>query len=222
MDPARAERLTELLASLAAELADARDPGAEVVPSGPDGLVRQLVFSMLLWEASAEQARAALAKLDEAFVDANELRVAMPDEVAALIGGRYPRAEERCERLARALHDIFRKENRLALPRIAGLSKRDGRAFAESIDALPLFAAQRLALIGLGAHCVPVDGRIAAALVAEEVLTPEHTPEQAASELEHAIRTAETPAAYFLLEAFAASAPAENGVRRGSRRKSRK
>jgi hypothetical protein len=222
MDPARAERLAELLSSLAAEHADARDPGAGVVPAGPEGLVRQVIFSMLLWEASGEQAREALAKLDESFVDANELRVAMPDDVESLIGTRYPRAQERCERLLRGLHDIFRKENRLGLARVAALSKRDGRAFAESIEALPLFVAQRVSLVGLGAHCVPVDGRIAAALAAEEVLTPEQTPEQAAAELEHAIRTAETPGAYFLLEAFAASTPGENGARRGSRRKSKK
>src|SRR5690349_9289810 len=52
--------------------------------------------------------RRAVRKLLTGVVDMNELRVCHPDELASLLGERYPRGLERCARLRSALNDLYR------------------------------------------------------------------------------------------------------------------
>lgn len=165
-----------------------------------DPLVHELVFSMLLWEAAIDQAQRGMEKLRESFVDCNELRVCLPHEIADILGGRYPRLEERCERLVASLRWIFSRSQALTLEPIRDLNKRDARNELLSVDAIPRFVASRVLLIGLEAHAFPIDEKLARSMHKARLVEQAREPERISSELERDIRAGEALGLYTRLE----------------------
>lgn len=179
------------------------EPLTAGLDEGVDPLLNLFVYSFLLWDASTGQARAALKRIRETFVDYNELRIAFADEIAAAFGERYPRGYERALRLRSSLHDIFRREHSLSLHSLNELSKREARAYLDSIDGTPAYVSARVLLLGLGGHAIPVDQRIADLLAAEAVLSDDVTDaDSAASWLERQIRAGEATPIALVLQAW--------------------
>ncbi|MDX9912546.1 MAG: hypothetical protein RBS39_12010 [Phycisphaerales bacterium] len=129
-------------------------------PEGTPPACEQLVFSMLLWDATTSQALTGLRRLREAFADLNELRVAYGSEVVSVIGEKYPRALERAERLSQSLNAVYAATNDLSMEAIANMPKRDARACLEAMPGIPAYVAARWSLLVLGAHAVPLDERL--------------------------------------------------------------
>lgn len=201
-DPSKA--LNALLKKLSSRYPDAApEPLGAGVDEGVDPLLHLFVYSFLLWDATSGQARAAMKRLRDNFVDFNELRVAFADEIAASFGERYPRGYERALRLRSSLHDVFKREHALTLGRLAELSKREARGYLESLDGTPAYVASRVFLLGLGGHAIPVDQRIADLLAEEAVLSDDVTDaETAASWLERHVRAGEAAHAQTILQAW--------------------
>jgi hypothetical protein len=173
------------------------------MPLCPDPLLNELIFSMLVWEASFDHAYKAVERIRSELVDLNELRVCTPDELSAIIGSRIPRSVERAQRLILVLNTIYDRHNDLSLQPIASLSKREVQEFLASIDGLPPYAAARLILLGLGWHAVPLDERIAKLLTARDVLSSGETLDQQAQRLERGVRATDALEHYTLLECWA-------------------
>jgi hypothetical protein len=176
-----------------------------VTPETPDAfddLVHELVYSMLLWECSSAQARAAHKRIRDAVVDYNELRVCVPDEISALLGERYPLAAERAVRLRSSLNDIFRREHGVRLAHLAEHGKREARAYLEGIDGLPPFVAARLIVVRLGGHAMPTDERLRDLLADKGILPPQTAVHDAAGWLEHRVKAGDAREAHLLLQAW--------------------
>lgn len=188
------------------------------VDSG-EPLLALLVRSFLVWEATTSKACAALKRLEPAVVDFNELRVCMPDEVAKLLGDRYPRADERAIRMRCVLNDIFRREHAVTLEHLAKLSKRDASGYLETLDGMPAYVAARVELLGLGVHTAPVDSRILRRLVERKVIEEGVSIDDAASQLGRKVRAGDMPEIYALLQSYAddASYPASESWSDGAR-----
>lgn len=168
-----------------------------------DPLVHLFVYSFLLWDSSASAARSLLKKIRENFVDYNELRVALPDEIALVFGERTSRCHERALRLRSALHDLFKREHSLSLARLNDLGKREARAYLESLDGTPAYVSARVFLLGLGGHAIPVDQRLADLLAAEDVLSEDVTDaDSAAAWLERQIRAGDAVTSHLLFQAW--------------------
>jgi len=179
------------------------EPLTAGVDEGVDPMLHLFVYSFLLWDASTGQARAALKRIRETFVDYNELRIAFADEIAAAFGERYPRGYERALRLRSSLHDIFRREHSLSLQSLTELSKREARTYLDSIDGTPAYVSARVLSLGLGGHAIPVDQRIADLLAAEAVLGDDVTDaDSAASWLERQIRAGDATSVALILQAW--------------------
>ncbi len=194
------KKLASLMKRLRSRFPDAQPvacPGA-----GPALLVDELIYSMLLWEASAAQAHGARERLAKAFVDANDLRVGTPDDIGAALGDRYPLASERSHRLRTALNVVYKRQHDMDLQSLHQAGKREARAYLESIDGLPLFAAARVSLVGLGAHALPVDDRLLALLVDAGVVGEDAGVHEASSSLERQVRAGEALATGTLLQAW--------------------
>ena len=156
-----------------------------------DPLVHELVYSLLLWEASANQAKNALKRVRESVVDYNELRVCVADEVAHIIGDKYPLGLERAMRLRTVLNDIYQTQHGISLKHLRELGKRETRQYLDGLSGCPPFVAARVCLVqGLG-HAVPVDERLCELLVGEQVIDAGTPVEQATSWLEHHIKAEE-------------------------------
>ncbi len=197
------KKLNTLLRKLGALHAGLAAPS--VMPEPPDefdAFVHQLIFSLLLWEASTGQARNAMKRLRDSVVDYNELRVCVADEVAHVLGEKYPLGLERSMRLRTILNDVYQRQHNISLKHLADLSKREARHHLEALAGCPCFVAARVCLLqGLG-HAIPVDERLRDLLVQEQVLEEGTTAEAAASWLEHHIKAEEALSAALLLQAW--------------------
>jgi endonuclease III len=172
-----------------------------------DPVVREVLYSLLVWETSSSNARTAFRKLTETFLDVNHLRVAMPDEIAAALGDRYPRAVERASRLRAVLFDIFKRENGLQLSRVTAASKRDARTYLDSLEGIPPFAAARVAAVSMGVHAFAVDDRLLRLLVSEKVIGPTLSASEAGRWLEHHVPVAESEGLTDILQHWSDTSP---------------
>ncbi len=198
-----AEASSKKFASLLKRLRRSDAAPQEVpAPEGEDPIISQLVYSMLLWEASSGQARAAFRRVREALVDFNELRVCVPEEIASIIGDRYPLSAERSLRIRSVLHAVFVARHQLSLSHLAAAPKRDARASLESLEGIPQFVAARVVLVSLGGHAVPVDERLRDLLAREKVIGPDVPPVAAGHALERLVRAEESLATHATLAAW--------------------
>ncbi len=205
MDTAGHKALDALLARLAKDFGDFPHPAPPLDSDTPKGLalVHHLLFDLLLFEASIDQANAAYPRLIAGVVSLNDLRVTTPDEIHALLGDKYPLGLERATRIRAALADIHKRFHAVDLTPLLELQKREARALLESLDGVPPFAAHRLALLRLDIHALPVDERLASLLHTQGTLDDAHTPvDKASSFLEHHIRAADATKAHALLQAW--------------------
>lgn len=163
-------------------------------------LVHELIFSMFLWESTLENAQKVMAKIHEQFVDYNELRVCFPHEIEVLLGSRYQRAEDRSTRLIESLRAIFVLHQKLTLEPLREMGKRDARELLSSIESLPRFVVSRVMLLGLEAHALPLDAKIARALHKADLIGNAKDPDNIASTLERSIRANQTLETYTRLE----------------------
>ncbi len=196
------KKLASLLKRLRGRFGQEPEKEAPAALAWHEALVDELVYTMLLWEATSGQARNAFKRLKESYIDYNELRVSLPGETAAVLGERYPRGEERSGRLRAALFDLYKREFAVTLAPLASGAKRDVRAYLESLDGLPAFAVDRLMLMSFGGHAVPTDERLRD-MLADEGVIDEGTPcEEAASWLSRQIKAEDALPTYRLLRAW--------------------
>jgi endonuclease III len=149
--------------------------GESVPPAGghgpDDDPIAVLIFSFLLWEATTKQATDAMKKLMDATVDYNDLRVCLPNEIAELIGTRYPHALERAQRLKLTLQSIYLDQYAVSLDHLAEKGKREAKAFMESLRGITPYVSARVLQRCFGVHQVPVDDRLVDLLIEAKVLT---------------------------------------------------
>jgi len=226
--PDRAKALKQLLSKLAASVepvqlhavtAAAPLPASGSAPAVVDGdavatshggcvfhgdsVLREFVRSFMLWEAPTPKAAGALDRICRAVVDANELRASLAEEIVALIGRGYARADERAGRLKAALNDIYRREHSLRLSHLCVAGKKGALAYLLGLSQTPRYVATRTALVGLGVHAMPVDGRLFAILVDAGVCPVDAGTDGAATWIEKHVPAGELLGTYALLQAGA-------------------
>ncbi|HLP83849.1 MAG TPA: hypothetical protein VK157_05825 [Phycisphaerales bacterium] len=164
--------------------------------------IQQLVYSLLLWEASSTQAKGAMKRVREQLVDLNELRVCAIDDLAHVLGDRYPLARERAMRIRCILADIVTHFHIPTIDPVLTMPKRDARQFLESLDGMPSFAAQRVALLAMQTHAIPVDERLLTLLVDAKVLQAGTDCHHASSWLEHNVPADDGAVTAMMLQAW--------------------
>ncbi|MEZ6243683.1 MAG: hypothetical protein R3B57_11655 [Phycisphaerales bacterium] len=201
--PDQAKKLDALLKRLEKKSGpDAESAKTPPAPEGVDPIVHALVHSFMVWEAGPKAAAKALNAFASEFVDYNELRICMSDELAGILPKKYPAAEERCERLRVVLNEIFARQHALTLAPLAEQPKREARAYLDALGGITPFVAARVSLLALGAHGFPVDARLAQRLAKEGVCDADETPESVSVRLERHIRAGQAEGAYLLIEAW--------------------
>lgn len=140
------------------------------IPPAPQLLLATAIHGTLLWEASSHQAKLALNRINEYFADFNDLRVAPTLHILPILGERYPLAIERISRLLSWLNHLHRIQQSIDLEHLRDVARKDARHFLISLEGMPLYAVDHTAMHGLGVRTMPMDERLAALLVAEEVI----------------------------------------------------
>jgi hypothetical protein len=147
-------------------------PKEEVIYSN-HGPIGELIYSHLLWNATAKQADAAYKKLIDAVVDMNDLRMNHVFEMIEIIGVAYPQAEERAKRLKSVLNAIYKREHNVTLDSLEGVGKRDVREYFETLNGITLFACNRVISMSFEVAAVPVDDRTLDALISNKIVHEE-------------------------------------------------
>lgn len=201
-------------------------PGEAVVTPFPaeDPVVVEMVRSFLTWESGSDFAERTLAHIRDHVVDFNELRVFLPEEIAAMMGDD-PRAQERAERLRASLSELYVREHDMRLAHLAEEGKRDVRAYLDTLDGMHPFVAARVSLLRFGGHAFPVDCRLRDALARAKVVPAEQPPSEVSGWIERQVRAGEALPNYIALEALVESQapkPAGRGKAAAKRSAARK
>jgi len=168
-------------------------------PPAPQTLLWHSVHGTLIWEASSAQARLSHQHLLEHFADYNDLRVAPTAQIISCIGERSPLVTERSLRLKAWLGDLFRRTHAMDLEFLRNISRGDAKAFLLSLDGMPASGAAYVASGLLGDHSIPVDMRLLALFVEEQVFTTQTTLAQAAAAIESSFPPDQLPKVLRLL-----------------------
>jgi endonuclease III len=194
-------------------------PAAEerIFPDANDP-VAALVQSFLLADATVDKALAAYAKLRESVVDFNDLRISMPEEIAGLLGPRYPRGLDRCERLRAVLRNIYVREHEMRMTSISSTGKREVKSYIESLEGITPFVAARVMLLSFDVHAIPVDDQLRARLVDEGVADAEADVAEIASWLTRQVKAGEGRALHARLQAWVEADEGAKPVRKGAER----
>ena len=155
---------------------------AALLPGSPDAATAEFVFALLVWEAGEPKAASAARRLAEQFVDLNELRVALVDEIEQAIGLDDSHATERADLIATALMCVFDAEDDVSIDRVARAGTLEVRTFLEDIPGLPAFVIDRVMLLAIGEPRIPVDDRLRSVLAEKGIVGPE-TPDTDAADL---------------------------------------
>lgn len=184
----------------------------------PQEALKALVRAAMTFDVSDSKANDAMKVIDKEFVDLNELRVATELEVQALLGVRYPGIERRVTMITQALNNIFEREHTLSLDRLKEISKRDARQFLRELPEIHPFVEAYVMLFSFDGHTFPVDDRIVAYLVEQEIVEEGTSLEDAQKFVEHHLKAEEC---HELFAALRKELAEEGGAGRGTKKKAR-
>ena len=115
-----------------------------------------LIRSVLESNVPRKRVDEAMDALREAFVDFNEVRVALPRELVEVIGKDFPYAKLKARMLSSVMQSVFIRRNEINLTYMEEMTKRDLRRHLEEIGLTP-YAAALMVLVGFDGHAIPVD-----------------------------------------------------------------
>jgi endonuclease III len=186
-----------------------------------DDPIAVMVLSFLMWESTTDKALTAYNALQRHVVDFNDLRVCMPQELVELIGLRYPRALDRCQRLRATLRDVYSREHVVSLNGIHKLGKREIRRYIESLEGMVPYVANRVLLLSFQVHAIPVDDQLRTNLIQAEVADEGMEAPELATWLERHIMASEGILAHHTLQYWidcgGVSAPARRTTSRSAK-----
>ncbi len=165
--------------------------------------IAELVFSFLMWNATAKQADTAFGKIMSQVVDLNELRVSLTNEIIDMVGVRYPDASTRVIRMLQSMMEIFEREHDYKMGSLPARSKREQREYLDTLPGMTPFVAARVSLLAFGAHAMPVDDRLLTLLIKAGVFEPGTTPADAESWLTRQVKAGDAMGAYLALQEWA-------------------
>lgn len=191
-----------------------------VLPESDDPLA-VLILSFLTWESTTAKAVAAFKRIREGVVDFNDLRVCLSEETQEIIGPRYPRGLERCQRLRAVLRNIYHREHAVTLDRLEALSKRDIRRYLLSLEGIVPYVVGRVMLLCYDAHGIPVDDQLRAALIEYGAADSSGDIDDLSSWLARQIKAGDGAAAHYALQAWidGGAGKAEGATRSASGRR---
>lgn len=171
------------------------------LPHGDDPLA-VLVMSFLMWESTTDKAIAGYSRLFEHVVDFNDLRVSMSHETAEILGPRYPRVLDRCQRLRAVLRNIYLREHSMSLQSLKDSGKRDAKKYIESLEGIVPYVAARVLVLSFDTHAIPVDDQLRTHLIEAEVGDPSVEIPELSSWLASQIKAGDGAAVHYAMQSW--------------------
>jgi hypothetical protein len=183
-------------------------PKTEVVQNKL-GAIGEVIYSHLLWNATAKQADAAFKKMVDASVDLNDLRMNHVFEMVDLMGVNYPQAEARAKRLKSVLNSIYGREHNVCVDSLEGAGKRDIREYFETLNGITTFVCNRVIAMSYEVAAIPVDDRTNNALIASGVVHEDSTVTDTSAWLARQVKANEVCEVHVSLHSWVESQPVQ-------------
>ena len=132
-----------------------RDPSRPAPERGD--AARLMVAAVLAEDVTSRQGAAAMAAVEEEFVDFNDLRVSPVKDITDCLGREFPGRHDKASSINRALNAIFEHTNALSLDFLADQPKREVRKLLRQKFGLSLYAESMVTLYAFDGHAIPVD-----------------------------------------------------------------
>ncbi len=136
-------------------------------------IIDVLVYGCLSEYLSESAAKAALKKLEEHFVDINEIRVSRPTEIAELLETDKATAKKVSLRLINTLMGVFNKYNTLSLETLQKLGKKPARQVLVQIVGEDGFVVDYCMMTAMGGHSIPLSESMVEYLKEYKMVHPE-------------------------------------------------
>lgn len=184
--------------------------------------IRQLVYSFLLWDCTTSRADNAFKRLEDTYVDMNDLRVSRTEEIMGVLGKTYPRADERVARIKASLRDVYLREHAVSLASLREGGKREARKYLESLEGMHHFVAARVALLAMDSHAVPIEERLYAKFLKAGIFEPDTPIEKAIGSIERHVKASEGLDTYLILQAYSEDTSTDGSELAGSAKATKK
>lgn len=181
-----------------------RKESASSLPPAEDPM-EQLLRGILTDYAAEARANAALAKLREAVVDINELRVTPVSEIVEIIGSDYPSCRRAAEDICRALIALFNKQHHLELDHLKKAARRTAESFFNSLHSVNAHARATVLLRCFKVACVPADAAMCEILRREGCVEPDASVEDIQKFLSSQISASQSGAFYAQFKKYASA-----------------
>lgn len=181
-------------------------PSIEVETS-EHGVIGEVIYSHLLWNAATKQAKAAYKKMIAAAVDLNDLRMNHIYETVDLIGVNYPQSEERAKRLKSVLNAIYKREHGVHVASLEGVGKRDVRDYFDTLNGMTPFVSSRVISICFDVAAIPVDDRTLQVMIANDLFHESSTITEASSWLGRQVKADDVCTVHACLHAWVENQP---------------
>lgn len=169
----------------------------------PD-MIRLLVMAVLEEDTAGKEAASAIHRLEEEFVDFNELRVSPIKDIVDAMGRDFPGARAKAEAMTVGLNAVFDNANTLSLEYLAKKPKREVRRLLREQYRLSPYAEAVITLTGFSGHAIPVDTLLVDAMKMEDYLPADARIEEVQGFLERLTPAKDALAVHDALRNFAA------------------
>ncbi len=137
-----------------------------------EGVADALVYAIISENMSKVAADAAIKRVDDYFVDLNDLRVSQEEEIIEVLGDDTLAIRDIASRLTRAFRAVFDGYNRGSLESLKKIGKRPAKQALEKIDGTSRFVVNYCILTSLQGHAIPLTQKMIGYLRNNELVYP--------------------------------------------------
>ena len=138
-----------------------------------DEPLEALIYGIISENVSESAAQSAIKSIASNFVNFNDLRVSLEEEIVEMLGRDTPEIRNTVFVLKNILGNLFRKYDKVSLEALKKIGKRPAKKILEQMEGVSNFAVNYCMLTSLGGHAIPLTARMTEYLRSNELVHPE-------------------------------------------------
>jgi hypothetical protein len=143
-----------------------------------DEPVDALVYAIVGENMSGSATESAIRKMDDYFIDLNDLRVSRKEEIIEVLGKDTPVTKDIAITITRALRAVFNEYHNVSLKALKKIGKRPAKQVLEKIEGISNFIVNYCMLTSLQGHAIPLTKKMIEYLRNHELVHPDADEQQ--------------------------------------------
>ena len=181
-----------------------------------------IVYAVISAELSETAAQSAVKRVADNFIDLNDLRVSLMEEIVEVLGTDTPVTRNMASTLTSVLRGAFDEYNTVSLEALKKIGKRPARQILEKMGSTSPFIVDYCILTSLQGHAIPLTRKMVEYLRSNQLVHPDADEQQIKGFLARQISAEKAYEFYALLRRHSESHKAETKARKVKAKKARK